>query len=626
MQAAHDNPPAEGEAAHENPAANTDVEAAHENHTDVVAAHENSPPYTDVAIQIFNLDTNPTFGIWIPDKKRTVRCPLVTVNALANNNLSNRIQTLHALLTPARLATNLLDLDNDTLCKHLQMVIVAFLKKSNLFPAQLNDSIALCISLMFGRVFTLEADHRIPLGYASRTSDTVMTYFNSQFHPLLFRLTQAIPENIQQMILNNQAPPPAAIDNNQAPPLAAIENNHPTAAIDNNQASPLAAIENHLQGNVEAIENAVPVITATVEVVNPENVTAAPGNTGAVAVNDELCGFDILGDIKRKVEDVLKICQIRSFDPFRFEKVAMYGFVLFVMSLLSIKIAFIDSYSRETAEEAIKNNEVIVFRSVLEPASQKKLEDRKFVRESLDSDKSDYTCKQVGVVGSCLQLTSGKGVTTTKKLSDLFGKLKRALYLLSLTGESEMVRRGTEIPLGILLMNDNNLNEIMKIVTEKEDTFQGNCQIFLSNEKCRTNTHFDDNGIVYTCIAGKRIFYIARPDAIFLHEKLKELSNNSVIDPLSLSEGHLVRDIFTRIELNPGDTLVLRPRYWHQVESIVDDELEVSAGFNTTFFNQREIEEWNTKKGAAQKTFLSIASEIGRPTLSFPVAKKQKLR
>jgi hypothetical protein len=204
--------------------------------------------YTLVFIQFFTLTSHVFCDIFIPAENRHIRFPLIPVNAVEGNNFLKRLTMLQRRLTPGRLATHLLHLNEPTLCNHLQMVIVGYLKNS--LEDDLNRSIAFCISLMFGTAVNLEANYREALGYASRTAGTAMDYYNGTYRSFMLQLTQTIPTEIQQMILNNL--------NNQGNPALGGEQEHANPGIqahgaNDNQNIPEAVATNDNQNIPEAV-------------------------------------------------------------------------------------------------------------------------------------------------------------------------------------------------------------------------------------------------------------------------------------------------------------------------------------------------------------------------------------
>jgi hypothetical protein len=206
--------------------------------------------YTPVHTGFFMLQNGCVCDIHIINTDTHYHFDLVTTNALLNNNLATRIRTVEGSLI--RLATHLLGLERDELCNHLQKVIVAFLKNSDVFGDALNASIAQCFWLIFGEVVILE---REPLGYAPRTLRQAMHYFNGEFIQFRLNLMQAIPDNIQQIILN---PPLVDVAANEARgdmeliEVAANEAQGEVEWIENHPIVDVAA--NEAQGDMELIE------------------------------------------------------------------------------------------------------------------------------------------------------------------------------------------------------------------------------------------------------------------------------------------------------------------------------------------------------------------------------------
>lgn len=118
------------------------------------------------------------------------------------------------------------------------------------------------------------------------------------------------------------------------------------------------------------------------------------------------------------------------------------------------------------------------------------------------------------------------------------------------------------------------------------DLFRGSLatrrHVFFNSAYSFTNLHYDTDWNTYLCVLGKRCWTIAHPDQSPLIGAANGGASYSLLRPTKGIEGfknhrlaHLIK--FCRVELYPGDVLLVPPTWWHVVEGLTDG---FSCGIN----------------------------------------------
>ena len=99
--------------------------------------------------------------------------------------------------------------------------------------------------------------------------------------------------------------------------------------------------------------------------------------------------------------------------------------------------------------------------------------------------------------------------------------------------------------------------------------------VFFNSAYSFTNLHYDTDWNTYLCVLGKRCWTIAHPDHSALIGAANGGASYSLLRPTKGISGlnshrlaHLIK--FVRVELNPGDVLLVPPTWWHVVEGLTD--------------------------------------------------------
>lgn len=179
------------------------------------------------------------------------------------------------------------------------------------------------------------------------------------------------------------------------------------------------------------------------------------------------------------------------------------------------------------------------------------------------------------------------------------GDEEKGCYLLGISSEKDRMKfspvslhikdKGEEPP---MMSDTRGLDEIKNFALSSFKTFMykelgkeisdyDNSQFFLSVGECRTQMHYDGHFIMYVCLHGKRRWIVGPP---WMTEALRiEQKNCSAFDAFNQSDAHiepLTHFKFLDFTMSPGDVMLLRPGFWHQVASVPDTKTGISSALN----------------------------------------------